>query len=110
MLGQGAVVQQRVRSVLALPAHLSSHTFRRASLLLVPPAFYIYVLGAPVFSGAMLLYETTPNLNILSQNVLAAWNAISPYTATGEPLWPTPGVTRRPIDEHTLINQNTAML
>lgn len=63
-----------------------------------------------MLSGAMLLYETTISLSILGTNVLAAWNAISPYTATGEPLWPTPGVTRRPVAEHTLTNQNTAML
>jgi len=67
-------------------------------------------MGLIVGSGGLSVYEATPSVYIGSAISVAWWNAFSAYHPTMRPVWPVPGVSRRPAAEHTVANQNTAML
>ena len=61
-------------------------------------------------SGVFLTYEVTVQFHLASSIVFSFFNAFSFYHPTATPIWPVPGVTKRPAVEFTTINRNKAII
>lgn len=73
------------------------------------PLGYMTALQGLIASGSLGRMETPIQYHIMTTIHIAQWNTIAAYHPTAVPAYPT-GVDRRPTEEASTVNINTALL